>query len=211
MSRQAGWLARIGLYDDCYALRLPLCLLGLGGPRWALLSVGGVPLCWGSLCRSRLCVGSLAIGRMSIGAIASSYLARGTSRTPGYYVVGASGAAAHVPFVVSFVCEAVGGVSLFSLRFLPPSFRIYFLGLLKPAWFWWCGGAHYWKRVIPGGLYSSRCWGGSPLFSVLSFVAVGHWVIGRPRNGSRGGLLELLLYHLLGFLVLALLTVHSAQ
>ena len=46
MSRQAGWLAQIGLYDDCYALCLLLCLLGLGGHRWTLLSVGGVPLCW---------------------------------------------------------------------------------------------------------------------------------------------------------------------
>ena len=50
-----------------------------------------------------------------------------------------------VSFVVSFVCEGSMGVSLFSLRFLPPSFRIYFFGLLKPAWFWWCGGAHYWN------------------------------------------------------------------
>ena len=49
------------------------------------------------------------------------------------------------------------------------------------------------------------------MFPVLSFVTVGHWVIGRPRNGSGGGLLELLLYRFLGVLVLALLTVHSAQ
>ena len=49
------------------------------------------------------------------------------------------------------------------------------------------------------------------MFPVLSFVTVGHWVIGRPRNGSGGGLLELLLCRFLGFLVLALLTVHSAQ
>ena len=49
------------------------------------------------------------------------------------------------------------------------------------------------------------------MFPVLSFVAVGRSVIGGPRNGSRGGLLELLLYRFLGFLVLALLTVHSAQ
>ena len=72
-------------------------------------------------------------------------------------------------------------------------------------------GAHCWKRVILGGLYSSRCCGGSPLFPVLSFVTVGHWVIERPRNGSGGGLLELLLSRFQGFLVLALLTVHSAQ
>ena len=30
MSRQAGWLAQNGLYSDCYALCLPLCLFGLG-------------------------------------------------------------------------------------------------------------------------------------------------------------------------------------
>ena len=49
------------------------------------------------------------------------------------------------------------------------------------------------------------------MFPVLSFVTVGRWVIGRPRNGSGGGLLELPLYHLLGFLVLTLPMVHSAQ
>ena len=49
------------------------------------------------------------------------------------------------------------------------------------------------------------------MFPVLSFVTVGRWVIGRPRNGSGGGLLELPLYRFLGLLVLALLTVHSAQ
>ena len=30
MSRQAGWLAQCSLYDDCYALCLPLCLFGFG-------------------------------------------------------------------------------------------------------------------------------------------------------------------------------------
>ena len=59
--------------------------------------------------------------------------------------------------------------------------------------------------------FGSRCCGESPLFPVLSFVTVGHWVIGRPRNGSRGGLLELLLCRFLGSLVLALLKIHSAQ
>ena len=38
---------------------------------------------------------------------------------------------------------------------------------------------------------------------VLSVVLVGHWVIGRPRNTSRGGLLELPLYCLVGFFVLS--------
>ena len=49
------------------------------------------------------------------------------------------------------------------------------------------------------------------MFPVISFVTVGRWVIGRPRNGSKGDLLELPLYRLLGFLVLALPMVHSAQ
>ena len=57
----------------------------------------------------------------------------------------------------------------------------------------------------------SRCCEGSPLFPVLSPVTVSHWVIGRPRNGSGGGLLELPLYLLLGFRVLALLKVYSTQ
>ena len=59
--------------------------------------------------------------------------------------------------------------------------------------------------------FGSQCCGGSPLFPVLSFVTVGHWGIGRPRNESRVGQLELLLCRFLGFLVLTLLTVHSAQ
>ena len=109
-----------------------------------------------------------------------------------------------VPFVVSFVLSGQFGGFLLFLAFSAPFFRICFLGLLKPAWFWWCGGAHCWKRVIPGGLCSSRCCGGFPLFPVLSFVTVGRWAIGRPRNGSGGGLLELLLCRLLGLLVLTL-------
>ena len=63
-----------------------------------------------------------------------------------------------------------------------------------------------------GSLQGVReCLGGSSLFPVLSFVIVGHWVIGGPRNGFGGGLLELLLYRFLGFLVLTLPMVHSAQ
>ena len=119
MSRQAGWLAQIGLYDDCYALCLPLCLLGLGGPRWTLLSVEGVPLCWGSLCRSRLCVRSLAIGGMSIEGHSFFLLGTGDIPDSWFCVVGATGAAAHVPFVVSFVCEAVRGFPCFPCVFCP--------------------------------------------------------------------------------------------
>ena len=47
------------------------------------------------------------------------------------------------------------------------------------------------------------------MFPVLSSVTVGHWVIGRPRNKSVGGLLELPLCRSLEFLVLALPIVHS--
>ena len=65
------------------------------------------------VCRSRLWVGDLAIGGMSIGAIAFSYLARGTSQTPGclLFVVGASGAAGHC-FLCWFplLCVAVRGI-----------------------------------------------------------------------------------------------------
>ena len=59
--------------------------------------------------------------------------------------------------------------------------------------------------------FGLRCCGGSPLFPVVSFVTVGHWVIGRPRNGSGEGLLELPLFRFLGFLVLAIPMVYSAQ
>ena len=59
--------------------------------------------------------------------------------------------------------------------------------------------------------YGSRCCGGSPLFPVLSFVTVGHWVIGRPPNRSGESFFELLLYRFLVFCVLVLPTVHSAQ
>ena len=102
MSRQAGWLAQCGLHGDCCALFLPLCLFGVRSQVNA--SVGqGCLLCRGCFV-GRVCVfWGLAIGGMSIGAIASSYLAWGTSQTPGCFVVGATGDAAHVPFVVSFV------------------------------------------------------------------------------------------------------------
>ena len=209
MSRRAGWLAQIGLYDDCYALCLPLCLLGLGSQVGT--SVGRGCLLFGDVCRSRLCVGVWRLGDCLLGPWLLPTWHGGHPGLLVVCVVGATGAAARVSFVVSFVCEAVRGFLCFPCIFCPLLFRIYFLGLLKPAWFWWCGGAHCLKRVIPGGLCSSRCCGGSPLFPVLSCVTVGHWVIGRPRNRSRGGLPELLVYRFLGFLVLALLTVHSAQ
>ena len=93
---------------------------------------------------------------------------------------------------------------------MPLSFGSVSLDFLSPLGPSGVGGS-----TAGGGLsrvgFGSRCCGGSPLFPVLSFVTVGHWVIGRPRNGSRGGLFELLLCRFLGLLVLALLTVHSAQ
>ena len=42
--------------------------------------------------------------------------------------------------------------------------------------------------------FGLRCCEGSPLFPVRSFVTVGHCVIGRPQNGSGGGLPEQVLY-----------------
>ena len=71
-------------------------------------------------------------------------------------------------------------VSLFSLRFVPLSFGIYFLEILKPAWFWRCGGQHYWKRVILGGLPAHNVVEDVLCYPVLSFVTVGYCVIGRP-------------------------------
>ena len=104
----------------------------------------------------------------------------------------------------------LAGVSLFSLSFLPLSF-----GFISLDCFSQLGPGGLGGNTARGGLsrvgFGSQCCGGSPLFPVLSFVTVGCWVIGRPRNGSRGGLLELPLYRLLEFLILALPTVHSAQ
>ena len=200
MSRQAGWLAQIDLYGDCYALCLPLCFLGLDGPRWTLLSVGGVPLCWGGLCRLRLCVGGLAIGRMSIRG--HSFFLLGTGDIPDswlFVLLVPREPPLMFPLLFPLFVRQFGGFLVF-LTFSAPFFLDLFpwasqARLVLVVW-----GAHCWKRVIPGGLYSSRCCRGSPLFPVLSFVAVGRWVIGRPRNGSGGGLLELLLYRFRGFL-----------
>ena len=98
---------------------------------------------------------------------------------------------------------------MFSLSLLHLSFGFISLDFLSPLGPGGVGG-----NTAGGGLsrvgFGSRCCGGSPLFPVLSFVTVGRWVIGRPSNGSGGGLLELPLYRLLEFLVLALLMVHSA-
>ena len=92
---------------------------------------------------------------------------------------------------------------MFSLSFMPLSFGFISLDFLSPL-----GPGSVGGNTAGGGLsrvgFGSRCCGGSLLFPVLSFVTVGRWVIGRPKNGSGGGLLELPLYRFLGFLVLAL-------
>ena len=104
---------------------------------------------------------------------------------------------------------AVGGFLVF-LEFLPLFFQFISLHFLSPLGPGGVGG-----NTAGGGLsrvgFGSRCCDGSPLFPVLSLVTVGHWMIGRPRNGSGGGLLELPLYRFLGFLVLALPMVYSTQ
>ena len=118
------------------------------------------------------------------------------------------GGATHC-FRLFCMCSRV--VSLFSPRFVSLSFQNYFLGLLKSAWSWRCGGETLLGEGYAGRASGSQCCGGSPLFPVLSYVMVGHWVIGRPRNESGGSLLEVPLCYSLGFRVLALPVVHSAQ
>ena len=59
--------------------------------------------------------------------------------------------------------------------------------------------------------FGSRCYGGSLVFPILSFVTVGRWLIGGPHNRSRGSLPELLPCHSLEFPVLTLPTVDFAQ
>ena len=141
----------------------------------------------------------------------SSCLARGYLRLLVVVVcaVCAGGAAARC-YIPLRLWVWLSGVSLFSLSFLPLSFGFISMDFLSPLGPGGVGGNTAGGGLSRVGFGSQRC-GGSPLFSVVSFVTVGHWVIGRPRNGSIGGLLELPLYLLLEFLVLALPTVHSAQ
>ena len=176
----------MGLYNDCYVLYLLLSLLDFG--------VSGGCFCWsgvfhfvGGVSLVAFCVcGSGDWGNIYWRHSFFLFWHVGHPRLLVVlcFMVGAMEAAAHCSLCCFLCLRGCLWVSLFSLSFLPPSFQIYFLWLLKPAWFWWCGEAHCRKRVIPGGLYSSRCCGGSPLCPVLSFVTVGHWVIGRPRNKS---------------------------
>ena len=91
----------------------------------------------------RVCMfGVWRLGGYLLGPWLLPTLAQGTSQTPGYviYIVGAVGAAAHCS-LCCFLClsRQFGGFLVF-LAFSAPFFRIYFLWLLKPAWFWWCGG-----------------------------------------------------------------------
>ena len=81
------------------------------------------------------------------------------------------------PLVVSFVfCVRSGCFPVF-LAFGALFLRIYFLVFLKSAWSWQFGGNTAGRGLSLVGS-DSRCCGGSPLFPVLSFVTVGHWVIG---------------------------------
>ena len=114
MSRQAGWLAQIGLYNDCYALSAYLSVFSVWVVPGGHFCRSGVLTLSGMFCRSRLCVWGLAIGGMSIGAVASSYLARGTSQTPGCLCCWCHGSRRSL-FLLLFLlfCEAVRGFPCF--------------------------------------------------------------------------------------------------
>ena len=58
MSRRADWVTQIGLYNDYYALYLPLVSSVVVGPGVDTLSVGGVLLLSGRICRSHCVLGS---------------------------------------------------------------------------------------------------------------------------------------------------------
>ena len=111
------------------------------------------------------------------------------------------------PCLCGFGCQ---GSPCFPSVLCPFLFGSISLALLSPLGPGGVGGSTAGGRLSRVGC-GSRCCGGSSLFPILSLVTVGHWVIGRPRNGSRGGQLELLLCRSLEFLVLTLLTDHSAQ
>ena len=92
----------------------------------------GVFTFWGCLSVAFVCLGS---GDWELVYWGHGFSLLGHGGHPGLLVicvVGATGATAHVSFVVSFVCEAVQGFPCFSLRFLPPSFEFISLGFLSP-------------------------------------------------------------------------------
>ena len=151
---------------------------------------------------------------MSIGAIASSYLAQGHPRLLVVCVVGATGAAARCFFCYFFCFVRQFGGFLVFLAFCPFFRFCSFLGpvLCPQALVAWGGIAAGGGLCRVGSLCGVReCLGGPSLFPVLPFVTVGRWVIGRPRNGSEEVCLSCLCIACWGFLVLTLLTVHSAQ
>ena len=181
MSWRAGWLAQIGLYDDCYALCLPLVSQVVGGP------VGGhfcrsevFYYCRGWLCWSRLCVWGLAMGNKPIRDCGFFLFGTGVSQTPCCCCLCwlCRLSRRSLLYSLAFVGLAVGGFLVF-LEFAAPFFRIYFLGLLKSAWSWQCGGQHCRGRVIPGGLRLAMLWW-------ISFVSCSlfcySWLLGHRKT-----------------------------
>ena len=150
-----GWLACTERSLP-WLLRSPLtsCLLGCRGSwRWTLLSVGGVPLLSGRICRSHLGVWGLAMGNKAIQDCGFFLFGTGVSQTPCCCCLCCLCRLGRrsLLYSLAFVGLAVRGFLVF-LEFSAPFFRIYFHGLLKSAWSWRCGGQHCWGRVIPGGL-----------------------------------------------------------
>ena len=106
------------------------------------------------------------------------------------------------PLIVSFVLFVQSGAFLIFLAFCGPFFLDLFpctskVHLVLAVW----GAALLGEGYPEWAPYEgSQYCGGSPLFPVLSFATVRHWVIGRPRNAAGGGLLRLPLCRSGGFL-----------
>ena len=166
MSWQVGWLAQIGLYDDCYALCLPLVYSVVGGPRGGYFCRSGVLYYIGEGFVGRVCVFGSGNGEQTYpglwflpvwhGGIPDSLLLLVVFLVP-------FGAATHCFFY--FVC-AVGGFLVFLefgffFRFCS------FLGLLKLAGSGGVGGHRCWGRLMPVGLLP----GSLRMFGGISFVS----------------------------------------
>ena len=97
-------------------------------------SVGrGCLLCQGCFVGRIWVVWGLAIGGMSIGAIASSYLARGTSQTPGCFVLLVPREPPLMfPLLFPLFFEAVRGFACFPGVFCPLLFGSISLGFSSP-------------------------------------------------------------------------------
>ena len=98
------------------------------GPRLTLPSVGGVYFV-GDVCRSRLCV--LGSGDCGNGYWGHGFFLFGTGDIPDswlFCVVGATGAAAHVSFVVPLFVGQFGGFLVFPCVFCPLLFGSISLG-----------------------------------------------------------------------------------